>query len=617
MAEMSERSLSTAEQKQRIRERYKGVDESKIEIIPAAPQEDFFHSEVHKRVAVYARVSTDDPRQTSSYELQRNHYTDFVNQHINWELVDIYADEGISGTSLLHRDAFKRMISDCKAGKIDLIVTKSVSRFARNIIDCIGYVRELKALTPPVEVFFETENIHTLNSNSEMSLSFIATLAQEESHTKSEIMNASVQMRFNRGIFLTPVLLGYDKDEYGNLVVNEEEAVIVRLIFYMYLFGYSPKEIADTLTEHGSKTKKGNTTWSTSSILQILQNERHCGDVLAHKTWTPNYLDHKSKKNNGERAKVYQRDHHDPIISHEVFTAVQKMIRGSKYGGRGILPELHVIEEGILSGYVIVNPRWAAFKAEDYRAAYKSILGDVTILPSSFQVEGQKGDFDLRGFEVARSQFFSTKGQLLITFSYSQIVFSTPAVKKLNRIYEIELLVHPEKKMIAIRPSPAGSRNKIKWARSTAKGIHGRTVSGGAFIPALFELFGWKPECKYQLIGTFLENEKGNLILFDIQDSVVLVNPETIPNRLDSITPITQRGKRIAAYPAAWASTFGDEFYIQSNSESANPPEESWDPQAVGSIYRDPQLQIAAASNIEQDITALLQQLESKENTNA
>ena len=155
MAEMSERSLSTAEQKQRIRERYKGVDESKIEIIPAAPQEDFFHSEVHKRVAVYARVSTDDPRQTSSYELQRNHYTDFVNQHINWELVDIYADEGISGTSLLHRDAFKRMISDCKAGKIDLIVTKSVSRFARNIIDCIGYVRELKALTPPVEVFFE------------------------------------------------------------------------------------------------------------------------------------------------------------------------------------------------------------------------------------------------------------------------------------------------------------------------------------------------------------------------------------------------------------------------------------------------------------------------------
>ena len=113
MAEMSERSLSTAEQKQRIRERYKGVDESKIEIIPATPQEDFFHSEVHKRVAVYARVSTDDPRQTSSYELQRNHYTDFVNQHINWELVDIYADEGISGTSLLHRDAFKRMISDC------------------------------------------------------------------------------------------------------------------------------------------------------------------------------------------------------------------------------------------------------------------------------------------------------------------------------------------------------------------------------------------------------------------------------------------------------------------------------------------------------------------------
>ncbi|MBR3635576.1 MAG: recombinase family protein, partial [Lachnospiraceae bacterium] len=184
--------------KQRIRERYRGVNEDVLDVIPAAPQEDFYKSEVHKRVAVYARVSTDDPNQTSSYELQKNHYEDFVTRHSNWELVDIYADEGISGTSLQHRDSFIRMIDDCNAGKIDLIVTKSVSRFARNIIDCIGYVRQLKAANPPIGVFFETENIFTLDQNSEMSLSFIATLAQEESHTKSEIMNASIEMRFKR-----------------------------------------------------------------------------------------------------------------------------------------------------------------------------------------------------------------------------------------------------------------------------------------------------------------------------------------------------------------------------------------------------------------------------------
>ena len=127
------------------------------------------------------------------------------------------------------------MIEDCKAGKIDLIVTKSVSRFARNVLDCIGYSRELASMQPPIGIFFETENIYTLNSNSEMALSFIATLAQEESHTKSEIMNASIEMRFKRGVFLTPVLLGYDQDDDGNLIINEEEAKTVRLIFFMYL----------------------------------------------------------------------------------------------------------------------------------------------------------------------------------------------------------------------------------------------------------------------------------------------------------------------------------------------------------------------------------------------
>lgn len=159
-----------------------------------------------------------------------------------------------------------------------------------------------------------------------MSLSFIATLAQEESHTKSEIMNSSIEMRFRRGIFLTPTLLGYDHDEEGNLVVNEEEAKTVRLVFYMYLYGYSCQEIADTLTNLKRETKKGNTRWSHASVLQILQNERHCGDVLARKTYTPNYLDHKSKKNRQDRNQYRKRDHHEPIISRDDFIAVQHMI---------------------------------------------------------------------------------------------------------------------------------------------------------------------------------------------------------------------------------------------------------------------------------------------------
>lgn len=254
----SEEKLTSRElKKAKIRERYKGINQDEIEVIPALPQIRLDDPNRTQRVAVYARVSTDDPNQTSSYELQRNHYQDLVNSHINWILVDIYADEGISGTSLKHRDSFIRMINDCRAGKIDLIITKSVARFARNVVDCIKHVRELAALNPPVAVFFETENIYTLNPNSEMSLSFISTLAQEESHTKSEIMNASIEMRFKRGIFLTPPLLGYDKDEDGNLVINEEEAKTVRLIFFMYLYGFSAKQIAEEMTLLKRVTKKG------------------------------------------------------------------------------------------------------------------------------------------------------------------------------------------------------------------------------------------------------------------------------------------------------------------------------------------------------------------------
>ena len=194
----------------------------------------------------------------------------------------------------------------------------------------------------------------------------MATLAQEESHTKSEIMNASIEMRFRRGIFLTPTLLGYDHDEDGNLVINEAEAKIVRLIFMMYLNGCTCQEIADTLTELECETKKGNTVWSPGSILQILQNERHCGDVLARKTYTPNYLNHKSKKNMQNRPQYRKRNHHEAIVSRDDFIAVQRLISNAKYGNKGILPELKVLPDGVLKGFVSINPRWAGFKEDDY-----------------------------------------------------------------------------------------------------------------------------------------------------------------------------------------------------------------------------------------------------------
>lgn len=210
------------DRKQRIRDRYRGVDTSELEVIPAKIVERLGESTFIRRFAAYVRVSTDNDEQTSSYELQKNYYTDYIKAQPGWEFVGIYDDEGISGTSLAHRKGMQQLIEDCKAGKIDLILTKSIARFARNIADCLSVIETLKNLDPPVGVKFEADNIYTLDSNGRMILTILASVAEEESHSKSIIMNWSIDRRFSRGLFLTPALLGYDQDEDGNLVVNED-----------------------------------------------------------------------------------------------------------------------------------------------------------------------------------------------------------------------------------------------------------------------------------------------------------------------------------------------------------------------------------------------------------
>ncbi len=554
--------------KQRIRERYKGVSEDVLDVIPATPQEDFYKSEVHKRVAVYARVSTDDPNQTSSYELQKNHYEDLVNSRPNWELADIYADEGISGTSLSHRDSFLRMISDCRAGKIDLIVTKSVSRFARNIIDCIGYVRQLKASEPPIGVFFETENIFTLDENSEMALSFIATLAQEESHTKSEIMNSSIEMRFKRGIFLTPKLLGYDLDENGNLVINEEEAKTVRLIFFSYLYGYSSQQIADALTTLERMTKKGNTFWSAGSVINILSNERYCGDVLARKTYTPNYLNHKSKKNDHARNQYRQKMHHEAIISREDFFAVQKLIRNAKYGNKGYFPEMQVVKSGLLKGYVVIHPKWAGFSEDDYYTASSSVFDGVTKIPSKpIELKKRKGELDLSGYELVRSQFLSSSGQITMSISPAKILFNKAAIGKLADTKKIEILIYPEKRRIAVRRAVSNSRFGLQWISITDKGIHPRLISGSAFIPTIFKIFSWKCDTQYKMTGNVHQSGEENILIFNADDAILLIEQdafETDSNEDENIQAETahkRKRRRVKAYPKEWAASFGERYY--------------------------------------------------------
>ncbi|WP_026659603.1 recombinase family protein [Butyrivibrio sp. AC2005] len=588
MTEQENQAGTNNQVKEKIRERYKGVGEDVLDVIPAKPQEDFYNPNTMKRVAAYCRVSTDDPHQTSSYELQKNHYEDMIKNRANWELVGIYADEGISGTSLQHRDNFIRMIDDCHAGKIDIIVTKSVSRFARNILDCIGYVRQLKSQDPPIGVFFESENIFTLDQNSEMALSFIATLAQEESHTKSEVMNGSIEMRFKRGIFLTPVLLGYDHDEEGNLIINEEEAKTVRLIFFSYLYGYSAQQIADALTQLERYTKKGNQFWSSGSVLQILSNERYCGDVLARKTFTPNFLDHKSKKNRHDRNQYRQKDHHEPIITREDFFAVQKLIRNAKYGNKGYFPVMHVIKEGILKGFVSIHPKWAGFTEDDYYEASTSINDDNALIPSTpLEIKVHKGNFDLSGYELVRAQFMSTHGQMMLSITDTNLFFNAICIKKMNNPAKVDIFVHPTRKIIAVRKAIENSKHAIQWCKQKDEITIPAHISGAAFIPTLYKLFGWKSGNRYKLIGNAHSKNGETVLIFNATEAYVMADNHP-------------------AYPAKWANSFGDEYYKSTALFNEDEPDESWDVDSQGSMYMVPDENVTTREEAADNIKSIL-----------
>lgn len=276
-----------------------------------------------RRTAAYARVSTDHEDQMTSYAAQVEYYTYYIKERSDMEFAGIYTDEGISGTSTKHREGFKRMIADALAGKIDLIVTKSVSRFARNTIDSLTTIRLLKEHN--VECYFEKENIYTFDSRGELLLTIMAGIAQEESRSISENCKWGQRRRFAEGKVTVPFkrFLGYDRGEDGGLVINEKEAAIVRRIYEAFLNGATPYAIAKALTEDGIPTPGGKDKWSKSVVKSILTNEKYKGDALLQKVFTVDYLTKRKKKNNGEVTRYYVEGSHEPIIPPEVWARVQ------------------------------------------------------------------------------------------------------------------------------------------------------------------------------------------------------------------------------------------------------------------------------------------------------
>lgn len=285
------------------------------------------------RVAAYCRVSTEEEEQHSSFDVQVKYYTEKIQNHPGWQLAGVFADEGISGVRTKNRTEFNRMIELCKKHKIDLILTKSISRFARNTLDCIKYVRALKNLSIPV--IFEKENIDTSNMNSEMILTCLSSFAQAESESISGNVTKGIRMGFRQGKFSFRYAncLGYRKGPDGKPEIVPEEAAAIRMMAESYLGGESLMTIKHRLESMGVLTGSGKKEWSTVAILRILQNEKYAGDIILQKTYTSNFLEAKTKKNNGELPKYYIKDNHPAIIPREMFYQIQEEIsrrRGKK-----------------------------------------------------------------------------------------------------------------------------------------------------------------------------------------------------------------------------------------------------------------------------------------------
>lgn len=359
-----QREISKAFEKERI-----------VKIIPA--KKEIIENQNNKlRVAAYCRVSTFDESQSGSFELQKQSYLEKINTNPNWILAGIYADQGTSGTSIRKRTHFKKMIEECRQGKIDLIVVKSVSRFARNQLDFIGTSRELKSLPQPVGIYIEDINLNTLDTKSEFILGILAIVAQGESEQKSASITWSIIERFKKGLPIIPThnFLGYTKDEFGRVEIDKSESKVVKFIYDSYINGASVTDIANQLMEKKISTVTGLERWSNSSIYNVLRNEKYKGEVIMQKTFTVDCFSHKSRKNNGEKTQ-YILEHGIPsIISDKKWALTQKLLKHPNCKSKSTkiisMPSLYIkkIKSGKLRNYIVFDPSW---KTSDIKEVFK------------------------------------------------------------------------------------------------------------------------------------------------------------------------------------------------------------------------------------------------------
>ena len=344
-------------------------------IIPPQKRRELAEEPPKLRVAAYCRVSTQEEKQVGSFDMQIHHFAKRIEANPQWELVEIYQDEGISATTVEKRLGFQKMIADAVDGKIDLILTKSISRFGRNIVDILDNLRTLSALNPPVSVEFETEGItYTGDGRNNLLISLLAALAEMESQQKSEAIKAGIRWRMAEGIYKFSVqnTLGFYRDHLGRLVIEPTEARIVEYIYESCLEGATPAEIAAALTEQGIKSPMGNDLWSAGTVRSILRNEKYCGDALMQKTYTKDFRTHKSVKNT-DLNMYFKENHHTAIIKKEDWIKVQKLLsERHSTAERATLRRLsnhfvaYRVKDGLFKGYLIMDSRWSFMERQEF-----------------------------------------------------------------------------------------------------------------------------------------------------------------------------------------------------------------------------------------------------------
>ena len=356
-----------------------------VVIPPPVKQNSDTVDSMKQRVAAYVRVSTQEEEQQGSFDMQVLHYTQRIENNPNYELVDIYKDEGISGTSVHKRLDFQRMIADATAGKIDLILTKSISRFGRNIVDILNNLRLLSSLPNPVSVEFEMEGItYTGDGKNNLIIAILSALAEMESQQKSEAIKAGIRWRMAEGIYKFAVhnTLGYYRDHFGRMVIEPTEAKLVEYIYDSFIDGASVSDIADALTKQGIKSPMGKECWLPSTIKHILQNEKYCGDALMQKTYTKDFRTHKAVKNT-DLNMYFKENHHAAIIERKKWKEVQTLLLVRRKAKRVAMLQkpptrfaIKRVKDGMFKGFFFLDSHWSTQERQQFLNIVDDILNN-------------------------------------------------------------------------------------------------------------------------------------------------------------------------------------------------------------------------------------------------